>query len=129
MLAKCFARVLQFSGDPGDRFSVQVLGRTKRTRFSPPLLLVLAMIIPRSSHAEESMPASSEFALDLYHQLDNQPGNVFFSPLSIRAALAMTSAGAKGKTLEEMNSVLRLSDRDPHAAMGAMLRDLAQEPK
>lgn len=75
------------------------------------------------------MPASSEFAIDLYHQLDTQPGNVFFSPLSIRSALAMTSAGAKGKTLEEMNQVLRLSGPNPHEAMGEMLRELAKEPK
>jgi serpin B len=87
------------------------------------------MLSAQWSHAEETMPASSEFAIDLYHQLDTQPGNVFFSPLSIRSALAMTSAGAKGKTLEEMNQVLRLSGPNPHEAMGEMLRELAKEPK
>lgn len=89
-------------------------------------VLSAATMIARFSYAEEPMPQSSEFAIDLYRQLDTQTGNLFFSPLSVRAALAMTAAGAKGKTLEEMNNVLCLKD---HQAIGQMLRDLAREPK
>src|SRR5438477_10183222 len=89
-------------------------------------LLTGATMIARFSYAEEPMPQSSEFAIDLYRQLDTQPGNLFFSPLSVRAALAMTAAGAKGKTLDEMQNVLRLND---HQAIGQMLRELAREPE
>src|SRR3954469_4434305 len=89
-------------------------------------VVTVATMIARFSYAEETMPQSSEFAIDLCRQLDTQTGNLSFSPLSVRAALAMTAAGAKGKTLEEMNNVLRLRD---HQAIGQMLRDLAREPK
>ncbi|XYI01058.1 serpin family protein [Sorangium sp. So ce1128] len=41
---------------------------------------------------------NSAFSLDLYQQLRQEPGNVFYSPYSISTALAMTWAGAKGET-------------------------------
>lgn len=41
---------------------------------------------------------NSGFALDLYQQLREEPGNVFYSPYSISTALAMVWAGAKGET-------------------------------
>ena len=49
------------------------------------------------------------FALDLYQKLKDRPGNLFFSPFSISAALAMTSAGARGETEMEMTNVLHLN--------------------
>ncbi|WP_437483644.1 serpin family protein [Sorangium sp. So ce1014] len=45
---------------------------------------------------------NSAFSLDLYKQLRQKPGNVFYSPYSISTALAMTWAGAKGETEEAM---------------------------
>ncbi len=38
---------------------------------------------------------------DLYRLLAATPGNVFFSPYSIAAALSMVHAGAAGKTKEK----------------------------
>lgn len=66
------------------------------------------------------------FAIDLYGQLKSQPGNLFFSPESISAALAMTYAGARGETATEMATVLHftLPQEKLHPAMGALLRDL-----
>jgi serine protease inhibitor len=46
------------------------------------------------------------FALQLYQKLQGQQGNLFFSPYSISTALAMTYAGAKGRTQEQMAQVL-----------------------
>ena len=46
------------------------------------------------------------FALQLYQKLQGQHGNLFFSPYSISTALAMTYAGAKGRTQEQMAQVL-----------------------
>ncbi|MBN2587719.1 MAG: serpin family protein [Candidatus Fermentibacteraceae bacterium] len=50
----------------------------------------------------------NQFALDLYGTVcaDDGSGNIFFSPLSISSALAMTYAGAGGQTALEMNDVL-----------------------
>ncbi|MBN1503031.1 serpin family protein [Candidatus Woesearchaeota archaeon] len=50
--------------------------------------------------------ANNEFAFDLYSQLgESEQGNLFFSPYSISAALAMTYEGAEGQTADEMRSV------------------------
>jgi serpin B len=49
--------------------------------------------------------ANNQFALDLYSQLKNSEGNIFFSPYSISTALAMTYEGARGKTADEIQSV------------------------
>jgi serpin B len=46
------------------------------------------------------------FALQLYQKLQGSEGNLFFSPYSISTALAMTYAGARGQTQEQMARVL-----------------------
>ncbi|XP_060773787.1 leukocyte elastase inhibitor-like [Neoarius graeffei] len=55
--------------------------------------------------------ANSAFALDLYRAIsgNNPDGNLFFSPLSISAALSMVYLGARGATAEEMAKVLSFS--------------------
>ena len=50
---------------------------------------------------------NNEFALDLYRKLANEgKSSLFFSPCSISSALAMTFAGARGRTEREMAAVL-----------------------
>ena len=53
--------------------------------------------------------ANNKFAFELYKQLTTQSGNEFFSPISIETALAMTYAGAGGKTKADMAKVLHLT--------------------
>ncbi|KAF4099523.1 leukocyte elastase inhibitor-like [Onychostoma macrolepis] len=55
--------------------------------------------------------ANSLFALDLYRTLSarNAEENMFFSPLSISAALSMVYLGARGDTAKEMTQVLSFS--------------------
>jgi len=53
---------------------------------------------------------TAAFAAALYGRLAAGAGNVFFSPFSVAAALAMTAAGAKGETLAQMRKVLRLEN-------------------
>jgi serpin B len=63
---------------------------------------------------------ASGFAARLYDQLRGQRGNLFFSPASIRMALAMTYAGAAGETATQLRLGLDLPDGDAaHAAMAA----------
>jgi serpin B len=49
---------------------------------------------------------NNAFAIALYRQLEGNPGNLFFSPYSISTAMAMTYAGAKGSTQEQMAQTL-----------------------
>jgi len=50
--------------------------------------------------------ANNRFAFGLYEKLRARQGNLFFSPYSISAALAMTYAGAAGETESHMGRVL-----------------------
>ncbi|MCA9636465.1 MAG: serpin family protein, partial [Myxococcales bacterium] len=69
--------------------------------------------------ASAEAKAGNRFGDALYGQLRPQNGNLFMSPLSVRIALAMTYAGARGKTAEEMRSVLAFT-ADGDALGGAM---------
>jgi serpin B len=74
----------------------------------------------------EVMKGNQGFAWDLYGKLKEKDGNLFYSPFSISTALAMTSAGAKGETLQEMLSTLHLPEGDAtHAGLGSLLAHLA----
>jgi len=74
---------------------------------------------------------TTAFAFDVYQKLvEKTPDkNIFISPYSISSALAMTFAGAKGQTAEQMAKALRFSlpaDR-LHPAFNAL--DLALESR
>jgi len=68
---------------------------------------------------------NSGFALDLYQELRDTDSNLFFSPYSISLALAMTYAGAKGDTAQQMADALNftLPQEQLHPAFNAL--DLA----
>jgi serine protease inhibitor len=59
--------------------------------------------------AREVVTANTAFAADLYAKLKNEKGNLFFSPYSISTALAMTLAGARGDTGQQMANVLHFA--------------------
>jgi serpin B len=50
---------------------------------------------------------NSAFAFELYQALREQEGNLFYSPHSISVALAMTYAGARSQTAEQMAATLQ----------------------
>ncbi len=87
-------------------------------------LATLAPPLARAADgAKDAAAATNAFSADLYRRLagptSEEKGNLFFSPFSIEAALAMTSAGARGTTLDEMQKVLHLP-KEPHAAFGEL---------
>ena len=81
----------------------------------------------------ELVRGNNAFAFDLYRTLSSGEGNFFYSPFSISQALAMTSAGARGETLRQMEATLhhRLSQSSLHPAFNVLDLTLAsrgQEP-
>src|SRR6266542_4087785 len=64
------------------------------------------------------------FAMELYRGLAKQDGNLFFSPYSISTALAMTYAGAKGETAQQMAKALHftLPQERLHPAFADLLK-------
>ena len=65
---------------------------------------------------------NNAFAFDLYHQLRSSDGNLFFSPTSISTALAMTYAGARESTEQQMAETLHydLPQSQLHPAFNAL---------
>jgi len=73
---------------------------------------------------------NNAFATDLYAELAKKDGNVFFSPTSLQTALAMTWAGARGATAEEMAKSLHLgNDPKSNEELGHFLQTLNADGK
>ena len=79
----------------------------------------------------EAVRSSTRFAIDLYRQLGSQEGNLFFSPHSIYAVLALAYAGASGETAAQMAELLHvaLEDEQMHPAMAQLQSRLREIPK
>ncbi len=97
---------------------------------------------PRSAAAapaadiEELVLDDTDFALDLFVELTRLDGpaageNVVISPYSISTALAMTYAGARQRTADEMAAALHftLSDERLHPAFNAIDRAVASRAR
>jgi serpin B len=80
---------------------------------------------PSYSHSR-LVDGNNRFALDLYRRLAGQKGDIFFSPESISTALAMTYAGARGQTAEQIAKTLYFdqSVEQLNAGFAAILRQL-----
>jgi serpin B len=74
---------------------------------------------------------NNQFAFDLYALLAKNQGNLFLSPASLSTALAMTYAGARGPTADEMAKTLHfpLDQKQLHPALAALLRAWKAEGK
>jgi len=71
---------------------------------------------------------NSAFAFELYQALKGEEGNLFYSPYSISLALAMTYAGARGETAQQMADTLQflLGQDKLHPAFNWLDAELAQ---
>jgi len=65
---------------------------------------------------------NTAFALQLFGKLRANEGNLMLSPYSISSALAMTDAGARGQTAQQMQQTLHfdLSQTDRHPLFGRL---------
>ena len=70
---------------------------------------------------------NSVFAFNLYKLLSEEEDNLFYSPYSISAALAMTYAGARGETEKQMADTLQfyLTQNQLHPAFNSLDQELA----
>jgi serpin B len=80
-------------------------------RVAVAVLLVSSLGVP--ALAQEPEPearaageGTARLAVDLYGALRSEGGNLFFSPYSLSAALAMTREGARGETAAELDRAL-----------------------
>ena len=73
-----------------------------------------------------ALDANGQFAFDLYTRLSEKPGNKLLSPFGISNVLAMTCAGAKGQTADDMAKTLHftLPGARLHPAFGEVNRSL-----
>ena len=80
-----------------------------------------------ASDLEDLVAGNSDFAFDLFQTIRAQDQNLFFSPYSISLALAMTYAGARTDTEQQMADVLHFSlDQDDlHPTFNALDQELA----
>ncbi len=71
---------------------------------------------------------NSAFAINLYQALKDTGGNLFYSPLSISEAMAMTYGGARSDTEKQMADVLcfALSQDRLHPAFNSLEQELAR---
>lgn len=82
---------------------------------------------PTTAAIRAAVHSNASVALKLHSALRQQPGNLFYSPLSIEAVLGMLYAGSDGETATQLGAVLDVGD-DPHAlheGLGELLADLA----
>ena len=92
------------------------------------LILAITAFSVRPAYGEPAADISTlaegntRFALKLYRQLKDGQGNLFLSPYSISTALAMTYAGARGETADEMAAALdfNLPQDQLHAAFSGL---------
>lgn len=106
-----------------------------RIQASEPVSPSVPAPAPLVPQAQAAPPATVKDGIDafsaaLYRRLAAQPGNLAVSPFSVHAALAMTSAGARGETLAEMAQAASLPQQDAlHAGWQDLARQLAAVPK
>ena len=93
------------------------------------LLCACSALAASADDPNDAATATNQFALDLYRQLaGGKPrANLLLSPYSIETALAMTCAGADGKTREELASALHFPkvQAPMHASFRALRETLA----
>jgi len=92
------------------------------------LLIMMVSTQPQAAEIDTIVSGNNSFAFDLYERLGEASGNIFYSPYSISTALAMTYAGARTITEEEMADVLHFAgDQDEfHAGFSDLQQRISE---
>jgi serpin B len=95
--------------------------------FARTCVVVIAAVVLPERYAEGTemktlVEGNTAFALQLYGKLRSTEGNLALSPYSISSALAMTYAGARGETAQQMEQALQFdqSKTDLHPLFGRL---------
>ena len=76
-----------------------------------PTVLAAALFAPAVAGEHDRMVAANDrFAVALFQQLAERPGNVLVAPYGVSLALAMTGLGASGATSEQFKRTLRIEE-------------------
>ncbi len=102
-----------------------------------PIVLPAALLLTAIGCAQPRMITSADadmavvvdgnngFAIDMYQEAALEPGNLFFSPFSITAALSMVYAGTEGDSQAEIEAAMGVQDEALwHDNLGALFDDL-----
>ncbi|CAH1791405.1 unnamed protein product, partial [Owenia fusiformis] len=99
-------------------------------------LLLLCCGMVHNVLVEEVAQAHNQFSLDIYNKLleeastgGNDPGNLFFGPISITTAIVIAMLGTSGQPEQEMISAMRLTsfvDKEP-GLLHATFKELAAQ--
>jgi serpin B len=71
--------------------------------------VVKSVQLPKAAPRDVAAAGNTRFALDLYGRLRAEKGNLFLSPYSLSTALAMTYAGARTETADQMAKTLHFT--------------------
>ena len=88
----------------------------------------VAMPLHRPAEADRAalpdvVKANNAFAVDLYHAMRSQPGNILVSPACLTAGLAMLRAGARGETSAEIDRALHRTAAIADGALAGLIQD------
>jgi serpin B len=123
-ISSCLCLLLISCGGSGnssaDVDSIQDVAQSDKTREMSPDV--------SDGELNELVTGNTAFALDLYRYLSSDGGNLFFSPHSISLALAMTYAGARTETEQQMAQTLgfTLPQTRLHPAFNALALELTE---
>jgi serpin B len=116
------------------------IGKTSMNKIQPTIFLFLTLLLPQLSFSQTKpmreetkalVKSNNEFAFKAYAEMSKTDGNIFFSPFSLSAALAMVLGGAKGATADQIAAVLQLSpnQKNLHGEYALLLNQLATNDK
>ena len=116
LLTACAAPATQLPSSPMPTAAPQgvVLAQSSKPRLSAPAV---------TGEQQSALAAGNNaFAFDLYRSIRAGQGNLFYSPYSLALALAMTYAGARGNTEQQMAHALHftLPQSQLHGAFNAL---------